>query len=73
MTIVAYLFRATLALWTLAIVTALIGVGFDQEWLTALSFGFRRIAPAVTLIWLIAAFGRMLWVRFWPGSRRPPR
>lgn len=73
MALVAFLFRATLILWGVAILTAIAGFAFDQEWLTAISLGFRRIAPAVTLIWLVTALGRMLLVRLWPGNRRPRR
>lgn len=72
MTVVAFLFRATVLLWGIAIVTAIAGIVFDQDWLTALSIGLRRFAPAVTLVWLLTAFARMIWLRFWP-FRRPKR
>ena len=72
MALVRYLFRATLLLWGGAIVTALVGHLFEWDVLTALSFGLRRFAPAVTLVWLLVALGRMLWVRYWPfrGTRK---
>lgn len=69
MALVSYLFRATVLLWGIAIVTALAGHLLNQDWLTALSFGFRRIAPALTLVWLLTAFTRMIWLRFWPFHR----
>lgn len=69
MALVSFLFRATVLLWGIAIVTALAGHLLNQDWLTALSFGFRRIAPALTLVWLLTAFARMIWLRFWPFHR----
>ncbi|MDQ3694031.1 MAG: hypothetical protein M3464_10425 [Chloroflexota bacterium] len=70
MVLVAYLFRATLLLWGIAIAAALAGHAFDQDWLTGMSLGLRRLAPALTLVWLLTAFGRMIWLRFWPFQRR---
>jgi hypothetical protein len=73
--LVRYLFQASLLLWGGAIVTALAGHLLGWEAMTALSFGFRKFAPAVTLIWLLVAIGRMIWVRYWPfrGSPKQPR
>jgi hypothetical protein len=72
MALVAFLFRATILLWGIAIVTALAGHVLGQDWLIAVSVGLRRFAPAVTLVWLLTAFARMIWLRFWP-FRRPKR
>lgn len=71
MTLVRNLFRATLILWGFAIATALAGHLLGWEALTGLSLGLRRFAPAVTLLWLVAAIGRMIWVRYWPFHRAP--
>lgn len=71
MALVRNLFRATLLLWGATIVTALAGYVFDVEVLTAISFGLRRFAPAVTLVWFVVAIGRMLWVRYWPFRGKP--
>ncbi len=64
--LVRFLFRATVVVWGFAIATALLGHFFEIDALMALSVGVRRIAPMLTLVWLLVAFGRMIWVRYWP-------
>jgi hypothetical protein len=71
MALVRYLFRATLIVWGLAIVAALAGHFLGWEALTGLSRGLLRFAPALTLVWLLTAIGRMIWIRYWPFSRPP--
>lgn len=68
--LVRFLFRATVVVWGFAIVTALVGHLLEVDALMALSVGVRRIAPALTLVWLLVAFGRMFWVRYWPFGKR---
>lgn len=68
--LVRFLFRATVIVWGFAIVTALVGHFLEIDALMALSVGVRRIAPALTLVWLLVAFGRMIWVRYWPFGKR---
>ena len=66
MNLVRFLFRTTLLLWGAAILFALLGHFLEVEAFLSLSLAFRRFAPAVTLVWLLIAFGRMVWVRYWP-------
>lgn len=68
--LVRFLFRATVVVWGFAILAALVGHFLEIDALMALSMGLRRIAPALTLVWLLVAFGRMFWVKYWPFGKR---
>jgi len=58
-------FIAAIALWLLALLTAIVGLVFGVDGLYAFSWPIRRVAAAVSVIWLLFALVAAVWRRLW--------
>jgi hypothetical protein len=63
-------FIGAVALWALSVVFALLGLLLGAEFLVAFGIPLRRLAFAVTVVWLLLAVGGALWQRWQRWRRR---